>query len=117
MEELTGVPEVQILGVKILGDYAEENTTLNFGTMKRRKMKLDQLEISISKMSESELREFILENRRAQARHKETMAIAKPKRATVVPRTGKTKEETLQDILKGVDPDVLTKILKDKGVL
>ena len=85
--------------------------------MKRRKMKLDQLEISISKMSESELREFILENLRAQARHKETMAIAKPKRATVIPRTGKTKEETLQDILKGVDPDVLTKILKDKGVL
>ena len=80
-------------------------------------MKLDQLEISISKMSESELREFILENRRAQARHKETMAIAKPKRATVIPRTGKTKEETLQDILKSVDPDVLQKLLKDKGIL
>ena len=80
-------------------------------------MKLDQLEITISKRSESELRELIYQNRRAQARHKETMAIAKPKRATVVPRTGKTKEETLQDILKGVDPDVLQKILKDKGVL
>ena len=80
-------------------------------------MNLEHLEISISKMSEDELREFILENRRAQARHKETMAIAKPKRATVGHLSGKTKEETLQDILKGVDPDVLTKILKDKGVL
>ena len=80
-------------------------------------MNLEHLEISISKMSEDELREFILENRRARARHKETMAIAKPKRATVIPRSGKTKEEPLQDILKGVDPDVLTKILKDKGVL
>ena len=80
-------------------------------------MKLEQLQISISKMSEDELRDFILENRRAQTRYKETMAIAKPKRATVVPHSGKTKEETLQDILKSVDPEVLTKILKDKGVL
>lgn len=80
-------------------------------------MKLEQLEISISKMSEDELRDFILENRRAQSRYKESMAIAKPKRATVVPRAGKTKEDKLQEILKGVDPDVLTKILKDKGVL
>ena len=80
-------------------------------------MNLEHLEISISKMSEDELREFILENRRAQTRYKESMAVAKPKRATIVPHSGKSKEETLQDILKGVDPDVLTKILKDKGVL
>ena len=80
-------------------------------------MKFDQLEVSISKMSEDELREFIFEIRRAQTRYKESIAVAKPKRATIVPHSGKSKEETLQDILKGVDPDVLTKILKDKGVL
>ena len=80
-------------------------------------MKLDQLEISISKMSEDELRDFILENRRAQARYKETMAVAKPKRVTVSSAGVKTKEEMLQQTLQSIDPDVLKKILKDKGIL
>jgi|TARA_Y100001951_G_scaffold49654_1_gene39177 hypothetical protein len=80
-------------------------------------MKLEQLELSISKLKDDELRDFILESRRAQTRYKETMAVAKAKRATVTPKQAKTKEEALQDILKGVDPDVLQKILKDKGIL
>mgnify|MGYP003151901849 CR=1 FL=1 len=80
-------------------------------------MKLDQLEISISKMSTDELREFILENRRAQTRYKETMAVAKPKRMSVVPTSGRSKEELLQATLKNIDPEVLQKILKDKGII
>jgi len=78
-------------------------------------MRLEELEISIAKMSDSELREYILENRKAQIRYKETMAIAKPKKVTLTPV--KSKEETLQDILKNVDPAVLEKILKDKGII
>jgi len=78
-------------------------------------MKLEELEISIAKMSDDELREFILENRKAQIRYKETMAIAKPKKVTLTPI--KSKEDTLQDILKNLDPAVLQKILKDKGII
>ena len=78
-------------------------------------MRLEELEISIAKMSDSELREYILENRKAQIRYKETMAITKPKKVTLTPV--KSKEETLQDILKNVDPAVLEKILKDKGII
>ena len=80
-------------------------------------MKLDQLKISIAKMSEDELREFILENRRAQTRYKETMAIASPKRASIVPTAGRSKEELLQATLKNIDPEIIKKILKDKGIL
>jgi hypothetical protein len=43
------------------------------------------------------------------------MAIAKPKKVTLTP--AKSKEETLQDILKNVDPAVLQQILKDKGII
>ena len=114
--ELNGVPEAQSLGVKTLEDYARETTTYTF-QKRRNTMKLDQLEISISKMSEDELRDFILENRRAQSRYKETMAIAKPKRVTVSSAGVKTKEEMLQQTLQSIDPDVLKKILKDKGIL
>jgi len=78
-------------------------------------MKLEQLEISIAKLSDDELREFILENRKAQTRYKETMALAKPKKVTLTP--AKSKEEALQDILKNVDPAVLQQILKDKGIV
>ena len=78
-------------------------------------MNLDQLEVSIAKMSDDELREFILENRKAQTRYKETMAMAKPKKVTLTP--AKSKEEALSDILKNLDPAVLQKILKDKGIL
>ena len=48
-------------------------------------MRLEELEISNAKMSDSELREYILENRKAQIRYKETMAIAKPKKVTLTP--------------------------------
>ncbi len=78
-------------------------------------MNLDQLEVSIAKMSDDELREFILENRKAQTRYKETMAMAKPKKVTLTP--AKSKEEALSDILKNLDPAVLQKILKDKGIV
>jgi|LULF01.1.fsa_nt_gb predicted CopG family antitoxin len=80
-------------------------------------MKLEELKISISKMSESELRDFILESRRAQSRYKETMAIAKPKKISVVPSGGKSREEILQATLQSIDPDVLKKLLKEKGIL
>ncbi len=78
-------------------------------------MNLEQLEVSIAKMSDSELRDFILENRKAQTRYKETMALAKPKKVTLTP--AKSKEEALSDILKNLDPAVLQKILKDKGIV
>ena len=45
------------------------------------------------------------------------MAIAKPKRVTVSSAGVKTKEEMLQQTLQSIDPDVLKKILKDKGIL
>ena len=77
-------------------------------------MKLDELKISIAKMGEDELREFILENRRAQTRYKETMA---PKRASIVPTSGRSKEELLQATLKNIDPEIIKKILKDKGII
>ena len=69
-------------------------------------------------MSEHELRDFILENRKAQSRYKETMEIAKvTKRVSVVPTSGKSKEEMLQATLQNIDPEILTKILKDKGII
>ena len=80
-------------------------------------MKIEQFKTDLSKMSEDELREFILENRRAQTRYKETMAVAKPKRMSVVPTSGRSKEELLQATLKNIDPEVLQKILKDKGII
>tara|TARA_R110000822_G_scaffold294773_1_gene416862 strand:- start:198 stop:434 length:237 start_codon:yes stop_codon:yes gene_type:complete len=78
-------------------------------------MKLEQLHISIAKLSEDELRDFILENRKAQKRYRETMALARPKKVTITP--AKSKEEALQDLLKSVDPLVLQQILKDKGIV
>ena len=80
-------------------------------------MKLEELKVSIAKMGEDELRDFILENRRAQTRYKESMAVAKPKRMSVVPTSGRTKEELLQATLKNIDPEVIKKILKDKGII
>ena len=81
-------------------------------------MKLEQLKVSIAKMSEAELRDFILENRKAQSRYKETMDIAKAtKRATLVPTSGKSKEELLQATLSKIDPEIVKKILKDKGII
>jgi hypothetical protein len=68
-------------------------------------MKLEQLHISIAKLSEDELRDFILENRKAQKRYRETMALARPKKVTIT------------DLLKSVDPLVLQQILKDKGIV
>jgi|TARA_R110000744_G_scaffold140431_1_gene251621 hypothetical protein len=78
-------------------------------------MKLEQLHISIAKLSEDELRDFILENRKAQKRYRETMALSRPKKVTITP--AKSKEEALQDLLKSVDPLVLQQILKDKGIV
>ena len=78
-------------------------------------MKIPELEKSIRMMSEDELRDFILDNRKAQNRYKETMAISKPKRATVTPI--KSKEESLVEVLKSVDPEKLKEILTEKGIL
>jgi len=83
----------------------------------RREMKLEELKVSIAKMGEGELREFILENRRAQTRYKETMAIASTKRVSIVPTSGRSKEELLQATLKNIDPEIIKKILKDKGII
>ena len=55
-------------------------------------MKIEELKTDISKMSDNELREFILENRKAQIRYKEAQANA-PKRVRVSSMTEEKKKE------------------------
>ena len=51
-------------------------------------MKLEQIKTDIAEMSDDELREFIIENRRAQKRYKDAQAL-QPKRT----RTSSINEE------------------------
>lgn len=79
-------------------------------------MKLEELKTDISKMSDNELREFILENRKAQSRYREAQANA-PKRVRVSSMTEeKKKEDKIKALIQSIDPEVLKKILVEKGV-
>ena len=79
-------------------------------------MKIEQFKTDLSKMSEDELREFIIENRKAQRRYKEEQA-AQPKRVKVSSITdAKKKEEKLKAMLESLSPDVLQKLLVEKGL-
>ena len=79
-------------------------------------MKLDQIKTSITQMSDDELREFILENRRAQKRYAEEYNKAKTETKPASFSEAKKREDKLKAILEGLDPEVLKKLLDEKGV-
>ena len=70
-------------------------------------------------MSDDELREFILDNRKAQKRYREEYAKAakapKAKKPTSITEALK-KEEKLKAILQSIDPDVLQKLLAEQNI-
>ena len=79
-------------------------------------MKIEDLKTDISKMSDDELREFILENRRAQARYSQASKEA-PKRAKVSSITeSKKKEDKARAMIESMDPEILKKLLAGKGI-
>tara|TARA_Y100000593_G_scaffold16888_1_gene33600 strand:- start:2152 stop:2391 length:240 start_codon:yes stop_codon:yes gene_type:complete len=79
-------------------------------------MKLEQIKTDIAKMSEDELREFILENRKAQKRYKDEQA-NQPKRVKVSSVTEKkSQEDKIKALIQGMDPELLKKLLDEKGI-
>ena len=79
-------------------------------------MRIEDIKTDIAKMSEDELREFIVENRKAQKRYKDEQA-SQPKRAKVASITDeKKKQDKLKAILEALPPDALQKLLNEKGM-
>ena len=79
-------------------------------------MRIEDIKTDIAKMSEDELREFILENRKAQKRYKEEQA-NQPKRVKVSSITDeKKKQDKVRAMLESLPPEALQKILADKGL-
>ena len=79
-------------------------------------MRIEDIKTDIAKMSEDELREFIVENRKAQQRYKDEQA-TQPKRAKVASITDeKKKQDKLKAVLEALPPDVLQKLLTEKGM-
>ena len=79
-------------------------------------MRIEDIKTDIAKMSEDELREFIVENRKAQKRYKDEQA-SQPKREKVASITDeKKKQDKLKAILEALPPDALQKLLTEKGM-
>ena len=79
-------------------------------------MRLEQIKTDIAEMSDDELREFIIENRRAQKRYKDEQA-SQPKRVRVSSISEeKKKEEKLKAVIQAINPEILKKLLAEKGI-
>ena len=79
-------------------------------------MQLKEIKTSITDMSDDELREFIVENRKAQKRYREEYAnTPKAKKPASITETRK-KEEKLKAILQAIDPDILQKPLAEQNI-
>ena len=79
-------------------------------------MRIEDIKTDIAKMSEDEIREFIVENRKAQKRYKVEQA-SQPKLVNVASITDeKKKQDKLKAILEALPPDALQKLLTEKGM-
>ena len=67
-------------------------------------------------MSDDELREFIIENRRAQKRYKDEQALQPKRTRTSSINEEKKKEEKLKAVIQAIDPEILKKLLAEKGI-
>ena len=79
-------------------------------------MKLEQIKPEIAEMSDDELREFIIENRRAQKRYKDEQALQPKRTRTSSINEEKKKEEKLKAVIQAIDPEILKKLLAEKGI-
>ena len=79
-------------------------------------MKLEQIKTHIAEMSDDELREFIIENRRAQKRYKDEQALQPKRTRTSSINEEKKKEEKLKAVIQAIDPEILKKLLAEKGI-
>ena len=79
-------------------------------------MKLEQIKTDIAEMSDEELREFIIENRRAQKRYKDEQALQPKRTRTSSINEEKKKEEKLKAVIQAIDPEILKKLLAEKGI-
>ena len=79
-------------------------------------MKLEQIKTDIAEMSDYELREFIIENRRAQKRYKDEQALQPKRTRTSSINEEKKKEEKLKAVIQAIDPEILKKLLAEKGI-
>ncbi len=79
-------------------------------------MKLEQIKTDIAEMSDDELREFIIENRRAQKRYKDEQALQPKRTRTSSINEEKKKEEKLKAVIQAIDPEILKKLLAEKGI-
>ena len=79
-------------------------------------MKIEEFKTDLAKMSEDALRDFILENRKAQKRYREEQA-SQPKRAKVASITDeKKKHDKLKAMLEALPPEAHQKLLAEKGM-
>ena len=78
-------------------------------------MRIEDIKTDIAKMSEDELREFIVENRKAQKRYKDEQA-SQPKRAKVASITDEKKKQDKQHVYIKHKPrrDLIKKIKKPR---